>query len=75
MNANIEVDGNRAVVVGSHLTGAVLNAGDLRSGAGLIIAALGAEGVSEIVGLDVVERGYFEIDKKLRLLGADITKG
>ncbi|MBO7215348.1 MAG: UDP-N-acetylglucosamine 1-carboxyvinyltransferase [Clostridia bacterium] len=76
MNANIYIDGNRAVINGTNrLHGAVLNASDLRSGAGLIISALGAEGVSEISGLEVIERGYFEIDKKLKQLGADITKG
>ena len=76
MNADITVDGSRATVIGNNrLKGAVLNATDLRSGAGLIISALGADGVSEIVGLDVIERGYLGIDKKLRLLGADVTKG
>ena len=76
MGAMIEVLGTKAIVSGTNfLTGAILNACDLRSGAGLIIAALGAEGVSEIVGVDVIERGYFEIDKKLKLLGADVSKG
>ncbi|MBQ3235718.1 MAG: UDP-N-acetylglucosamine 1-carboxyvinyltransferase [Clostridia bacterium] len=76
MNADITVEGCRAIVNGTNrLRGAVLNAGDLRSGAGLIISALGAEGVSEISGLEVIERGYADIDKKLRLIGADVTKG
>ncbi len=76
MNADISLQGSRVVINGrGMLNGAILNANDLRSGAGLIIAALGAEGVSEIVGLDIIERGYFDIDKKLRMLGADVTKG
>ena len=76
MNADVRVEGSRAVVNGTNnLTGAVVNASDLRSGAGLIVASLGAEGVSEIHGLEVIERGYFDVDKKLRRLGADITKG
>ncbi len=76
MNADITLQGSKAVINGKgRLNGAILNANDLRSGAGLIISALGAEGVSEIVGLDIIERGYNDIDKKLRMLGADVTKG
>ncbi|MBE5744464.1 MAG: UDP-N-acetylglucosamine 1-carboxyvinyltransferase [Clostridiales bacterium] len=76
MNADITLQGSKAIVNGKgKLNGAILNANDLRSGAGLIISALGAEGVSEIIGLDIIERGYFDIDKKLRMLGANVTKG
>ena len=57
------------------LKGAKVNVTDLRSGASLIIAGLSADGVSEISGLDIIERGYYNIDKKLLALGADIKKG
>ena len=43
-------------------------------GAALVLASLSAEGVSEVDGVSHIERGYFEFDKKLRSLGADIEK-
>ncbi|MBO4783857.1 MAG: UDP-N-acetylglucosamine 1-carboxyvinyltransferase, partial [Lachnospiraceae bacterium] len=47
---------------------------DLRAGAALVLAALAAKGVSEIDGIEYIERGYENFDKKLRNLGADIEK-
>ncbi|MFA9381685.1 MAG: UDP-N-acetylglucosamine 1-carboxyvinyltransferase, partial [Acetanaerobacterium sp.] len=75
MGASIQVDGKVAVVEGKgYLTGAPVKAPDLRAGAALVIAALAAEGVTEIEETYHVERGYEEIEKKLRGLGADIKK-
>lgn len=75
MGASIQVDGKVAVVEGrGYLTGAPVKATDLRAGAALVIAALAAEGVTEIEDIHHVERGYEEMEKKLRLLGADIKK-
>ncbi len=75
MGASIQVDGKVAVVEGrGYLTGAPVKATDLRAGAALVIAALAAEGVTEIEDIHHVERGYEEMEKKLRMLGADIKK-
>ena len=74
MNAEIKVVGRTATVIGKPgLTGAPVKAVDLRAGAALIIAGLAAEGVTEITGVETIERGYDDIVGKLRGLGADIT--
>ena len=73
MGATIQVDDKTAVVQGvDHLTGAPLQACDLRAGAALVIAALAAQGESEISCVQYIERGYERIVDKLRALGADI---
>ena len=65
--------GKTAVVEGvEKLTGAPIQAYDLRAGAALVIAALAAEGESEISNVQYIERGYEDIIGKLRALGADI---
>lgn len=75
MGANISVEGRVAVIEGvSGLKGAPVKATDLRAGAALIVAALGAEGVTEIYDIYHVERGYENMELKLRSLGADIRK-
>jgi UDP-N-acetylglucosamine 1-carboxyvinyltransferase len=73
MGANIQVDGRVAIIEGvSALTGAPLKACDLRAGAAMVIAGLCAGGITEIEGVDYIERGYEEIIQKLRSVGADI---
>lgn len=73
MGANIRVDGRTAYVEGvQKLTGAHVKACDLRAGAAMVIAGLCADGVTEIEGVEYVERGYEELIKKLRSVGADI---
>ena len=73
MGASIQVDDKTAVVEGvDHLTGAPIQAYDLRAGAALVIAALAAQGRSEISNVQYIERGYEDIVSKLRALGADI---
>lgn len=73
MGANIQVDDKTAVVEGvDHLTGAPIQACDLRAGAALVIAALAAHGESEISCVQYIERGYENIVSKLQGLGADI---
>ncbi len=75
MGADISVDGRVAVVRGvDHLTGAPVKATDLRAGAALIIAGLAAQGTTEIEDIYHIERGYEEMEIKLRNLGADIVK-
>ena len=75
MGANIQVDGTVAVVEGvERLKAAPIRATDLRAGAALLIAALVAEGISEIEEIYHLERGYEDICGKMRKLGADIRR-
>lgn len=75
MGANIKVEGNTAIIDGvEHLTGATLNAPDLRAGAALVIAALAAEGITTIEDIVYIERGYEDFPQKLKSLGAMIEK-
>jgi UDP-N-acetylglucosamine 1-carboxyvinyltransferase len=68
-------DPHRVVVIGpSKLHGGVVESPDIRAGMGLLIAALGAEGTSEIYNVGQIERGYQNIDVRLRALGADIHR-
>lgn len=73
MGAKIQVDGKIAVIEGADaLMGASVRACDLRAGAALIVAALSANGQTEIEGVKYIERGYAQMMEKLMLLGADI---
>ncbi len=75
MGANIHVEGKTAFITGvEHLEGAPVRATDLRGGAGVIIAGLMAEGVTEITDLKHVDRGYEKIEEKFKALGADICR-
>lgn len=75
MGANISQEGRLAVVRGvKRLRGAELEARDLRGGAALIVAALAAEGRSQIGGIHHIERGYEKIEKTLQGLGANIQR-
>ncbi len=75
MGADISVDGKVAVIEGvDHLTGAPVKATDLRAGAALIIAGLSTNGTTEIDDIYHIERGYDNMDGKLRAMGADIVK-
>ncbi len=68
-------DPHRAVVVGPRpLQGGVVESPDIRAGMALLIAALGAEGTSEIHNIRQIERGYERIDERLTGLGARITR-
>ena len=74
MSADIKTEGHSAVINGMpHLRGAKLEATDLRAGAAMIVAALAAEGVTEIHGIHHIERGYDNICGKLTQVGAKIT--
>ncbi|MEN3185754.1 MAG: UDP-N-acetylglucosamine 1-carboxyvinyltransferase [Atribacterota bacterium] len=75
MGAKIQVEGRSAVVVGvEKLTGTEVTATDLRAGAALILAALAAEGVTEVNGVTHVDRGYERLEEKLAFLGASIER-
>ncbi len=75
MGANIDVARGQCVVHGSTpLHGASVSATDLRCGAALVIAALIADGFTEINNVYHIDRGYDNIDHKLIMLGAHITR-
>ena len=75
MGADIKTDGRSAVIEGVEgLMGAKVRATDLRAGAALILSALAAKGDTEISDIYHIERGYHNIDEKLRQLGADIRR-
>lgn len=75
MGAKIKVEGRSAIVQGvKKLQGAHVKASDLRAGAALVIAALMAEGESEICNLKYIDRGYENIEKKLSGVGAKILR-
>ena len=74
MGAQIQVNDNLAIIEGvEHLTGAQIQACDLRAGAAMIIAALAAYGTSEITGVHYIERGYESVVEKFRKLGGNIS--
>lgn len=75
MGADIQVAGRAAMVSGvGKLHGASLRSPDLRGGAALVVAALGAEGTSQVSELRHIKRGYQGLDKNLRALGAEIRE-
>ncbi len=75
MGAQIKVEGRTALIEGGNgLSGAPVSAPDLRSGAALIIAAIMADGISEISSIDHVDRGYEKFEEKLISLGASIKR-
>ena len=75
LGANIKVEGRVAIVEGvSRLSGAPVEAADLRGGAALVVAGLAAQGTTLISGLKHLDRGYESIEKSLAMLGADIKR-
>lgn len=75
MGAEICVSGRTAVVSGTQkLCGAHVAATDLRGGAALVIAALAAEGITEVRQIHHIDRGYESIENALRCAGADIKR-
>ena len=75
MGANIKVEGRTAIIDGvAKLTGAVVKATDLRAGAAMVIAGLIAEGTTEVLSIEHIDRGYPNIEDKFKALGADIKR-
>lgn len=75
MGANIKVDGGSAIITGVDcLSGAPVMASDLRASAALVLAALAAEGTTEIHRLYHIDRGYELLDDKLMSLGAHVRR-
>jgi UDP-N-acetylglucosamine 1-carboxyvinyltransferase len=75
MGADIRVEGRAAVVKGvKSLSGANVRASDLRAGAALVAAGLVAEGVTEIEDIHYIDRGYEDLEHRLREIGGDIVR-
>ena len=75
MGADIKTDGRVAVVIGkSALTGARVAAPDLRGGAALVVAALAADGITEIDNIKYIDRGYETMENALSLCGVGIKR-
>src|SRR5690606_4225889 len=76
MGAKIRVEGNSAIIEGidSGLRGAQVTASDLRAGAALVVAALSADGTTEIGGVEHIDRGYDMLEEKLKSLGASVWR-
>ena len=73
MGAQIQVNGNLAIIEGvERLSGAQLEACDLRAGAAMLITALAAQGISEITNVQYIERGYEDVIGKIRGIGGSI---
>jgi UDP-N-acetylglucosamine 1-carboxyvinyltransferase len=75
MGARIKLEGASAIVQGvPRLMGAPVMASDLRASAALVLAALSAQGVSEVARIYHLDRGYDRMDEKLAQLGAEIYR-
>ncbi|CJF85330.1 UDP-N-acetylglucosamine 1-carboxyvinyltransferase [Streptococcus pneumoniae] len=75
MNASVKVEGRSAIINGPiHLQGARVKASDLRAGAALVTAGLMAKGITEVTGLEHIDRGYSHLVDKLSDLGAMIWR-
>ncbi|MCL1845865.1 MAG: UDP-N-acetylglucosamine 1-carboxyvinyltransferase [Defluviitaleaceae bacterium] len=75
MGAEIKIESRSAIVEGvERLTGTQVAASDLRAGAALVLAALRADGLSEITGVHHIDRGYANLDMRLNKLGASIKR-
>ena len=72
MGADIQLAGRVAVVTGRPLHGARVHSTDLRGGAALVVAALAADGTTQVSGLEHILRGYEGLEDNLAALGADI---
>jgi UDP-N-acetylglucosamine 1-carboxyvinyltransferase len=75
LGADIKMNENSAVIKGiSKLKGAKVMSTDLRASASLVLAGLAAEGVTEVLRVYHLDRGYQRIEEKLKALGADIER-
>jgi len=69
------VEGRSAIITGpSTLQGAKVKASDLRAGASLVAAGLMADGITEVTGIDHIDRGYSHLEEKLAGIGAKIWR-
>ena len=74
LGADIKIEGRSAKISGCQLCGSDVCATDLRAGAALIIAGAAAEGVTEIASPHYIDRGYSDIERRLRSIGVKIER-
>jgi UDP-N-acetylglucosamine 1-carboxyvinyltransferase len=75
LGAQVRVDGHHAFVRGiPQLSGAPVQASDIRSGAALVLAGLAADGETIVHDVQHIDRGYHRFDHALRTLGADVRR-
>ena len=73
MGAKISIEGKIAIVKGvKKLSGATVEATDLRGGAAVVLAGLTAKGKTKVDNIEYILRGYENLDKKLNKIGANI---
>src|SRR5699024_11172211 len=76
LGASVRVDGHHALVIGvDSLSGAPVEASDIRAGAALVMAGLAADGITEVTGVEHIDRGYEDFASHLRDLGAVVERG
>jgi UDP-N-acetylglucosamine 1-carboxyvinyltransferase len=75
MGASIRLQGNTACVEGvPQLSGAPVQGTDLRASAAMVLAGLAAQGTTTVRGLEYLDRGYDQLEQKLRAVGASIQR-
>lgn len=75
LGASLRVDGHHVMVRGlPRLSGAPVQAGDIRAGAALVLAGLAADGITEVRGVEHIDRGYVCFEQSCRSLGASVTR-
>jgi UDP-N-acetylglucosamine 1-carboxyvinyltransferase len=75
LGADIKVEGDKAIIFGvPKIRGATVMASDIRAGAGLVLAGLAAEGLTEVLRVYHIDRGYENFETKLATLGARIER-
>ncbi len=75
MNADVRTDGHHAVVRGKpRLSAAPVRATDIRAGVGLVLAGLVADGITSVLDVHHIDRGYARLEQQMRTLGADVRR-
>ncbi len=75
MGADVRTDGHHAVVRGKErLSAAPVRATDIRAGVGLVLAGLVADGVTDVLDIHHIDRGYARLEEQLRSLGAEVSR-
>ncbi|MDQ6715823.1 MAG: UDP-N-acetylglucosamine 1-carboxyvinyltransferase, partial [Actinomycetota bacterium] len=75
LGADARIDGHHVMVHGvAQLSGAPVEASDIRAGAALVVAGLVADGITTVSGAHHVDRGYDHLEHQLQCLGADVTR-
>ncbi len=75
MGANIQVKDSVAIIRGVRsLSGAPVEATDIRAGSALVLAGLAAQGETEVCAAEFLDRGYEDVEAKFRNIGGDMTR-